>query len=112
MRGGIVLLGIMLLIIGVFLIGIGLEPIYKENTANIAKTVLVSGVVCGFLGLIICFVGFKGRIFKEKKVKNEPLVQINEKPSKDEAVDMVKVRYAKGEITEKQYKKMKKDLEK
>lgn len=114
MRAGIILLGVMLLIIGIFFIVIGFDTIDTKDTGqrDMAKTVLVSGVVVGFLGLIICFVGLRQRMRKEEDVKKKEPPKILEQPSKDEAVNTIKVRYAKGEITKKQYKKMMKDIEK
>lgn len=66
---------------------------------------LVGAGLFGILGLVLLVVG--GVLaFKEG---HKPIVESKEKEEK--SIDVLKMRYAKGEITSEEYEQMKKDLE-
>jgi len=70
------------------------------------------GLTIGFV-LIILFALLQGKeSITKSKVKNIfSQNDIKDVPAKDDAINILRTRYAKGEITKKQFEEMKKDLE-
>ncbi len=113
MRFALVIIGVVVLI-GVTYIGLQASPqsvFGPFNSASLKAVILPIGYV---VGLIILLLG----VIVPKKVKEIQFRVIHEHEGRhgdedereDEAVAILKKRYAKGEITKKEYASMKKDL--
>lgn len=77
--------------------------------------VLVSGILLFIVGLVIQpkKVHYESKkIFsnKEDELRNEVIPKISEQKPQDEAIKIIQLRYAKGEITKEQYEQMKEEL--
>ncbi|MCX6664117.1 MAG: SHOCT domain-containing protein [Euryarchaeota archaeon] len=84
---------------------------YKSNvgTAQEVQKSLPFGIL---IGAVIMFVGFivNKDIFLDKIFKDKKEIEKISKTSND-AINILNLRYAKGEITKEQFEQMKKDLE-
>ena len=83
---------------------------------NEANTLLALVPIAYLFGIIFFFIGLvarpKGQAQPTAQHTQEKAEEPKEtKPSEHEAIKTLKIRYAKGEITKKQFDQMKKDLE-
>jgi uncharacterized membrane protein len=120
MRKKYVIVGIVFVVIGlvVGLYGIylrqGIEAYYPDInmtlsydaylTYQIGQIAEISGVLLFLIG--VCLMIVWGIIPHEKTIPKSSIV------SYDEALNILRTRYAKGEVTKEQYEQMMKDLEK
>jgi putative membrane protein len=102
---------------------------HHEGKGSIAKPIILT---IGVIFLILCFIFFfihfvcflffvilaiicifAGLMVKTRNV-NEEILEVLKKPHEPEKnpIEVLKLRYAKGEITKEQYEQMKKDVEK
>jgi len=87
----------------------------KVNTINLLLNLVpIAYILGGLLFLLGLFMPGNKRSTKEAKqqIVHKDSERVKEEEVKeDEALKQLKIRYAKGEITKKQYEEMKKDLE-
>jgi len=87
----------------------------KVNTINLLLNLVpIAYILGGLLFLLGLFIPGNKRSTKEAQqqiVHNDSERAKEEEVKEDEALKQLKLRYAKGEITKKQYEEMKKDLE-
>jgi len=115
MEKDIVLIGIIFLVVGAILFFMGQamsnswQYMMNPQYYNWAPMMNIFGLVFLIVGFLVSIVG---AVSPEKKKNIQ--IKKNEIPlpkqTKDEALEVLRTRYAKGEITKEQYDQMKKDL--
>jgi uncharacterized membrane protein len=134
---GYIYAGIILIIVGGISAFIGYQMAQNVETYNVGglpisdflriansdiNNYYITGQLLLIGGIIVCAIGFVVLIvfaiiqnqesIAKNKVKNIPSQNvIMNLPAKDEAMGILRTRYAKGEVTKEQYDQMKKDLE-
>jgi uncharacterized membrane protein len=102
MRSGLLLVGLIFLVVGIGL------------TASLIGAII--GIPIGFIGFIMILVGLfssgKQNITIQQTVSGDRKGSSKDKDDDNDAVATLKMRYAKGDISKKEYLEMKKDLEK
>jgi putative membrane protein len=117
MERDIVIVGIVFIVVGAILFFMGQAMsnswmyMMSPGYYNWAPMMNMFGIALLIVGFIVSLVG---AVSPEKKnniqvMKNETSSSIQ---TKDEALEILRTRYAKGEITKEQFEQMKKDLEK
>ena len=116
MEKDIVIIGIVFLVVGAILFFMGQamsnpwQYMMNPQYYNWAPMMNMFGLVFLIVGFIVSIVG---AVSPEKKKNIQ--IKKNEIPlprqTKDEALEILRTRYAKGEVTKEQYEQMKKDLE-
>ncbi|MDP8202274.1 MAG: SHOCT domain-containing protein [Candidatus Tenebribacter burtonii] len=136
MRGGILVIGLILLVFGMFLFFNGSNmtgEFDRLNTGDIpwgeliklhpdaysrynsGQSQVMLGGIIGVVGFIICIAGifmpYNKELKREKTEPNTKPIKTELKQEENEAIDILRMRFVKGEITDKEYEKMKKKLE-
>ena len=128
MRIGIFTIGIILIIVGIFLFFHGNSTIHEIESYDIyglpisdffmllspdlksqyelAQTMKVVGFGFGVVGLVVCIAGIAA-----SSTKPQVVTQTEGSTQNNETSKILKLRYAKGEITKEVYEQMKKDIE-
>ena len=124
MRSGILIIGIILAVVGIFLFFYGQGQVQQveqygilgewamnldEDLANqyqVAQVMELFGIIFGFVGVILCIAGIVAPCPKPQFANKTEGSTQNNGTSK-----ILKLRYAKGEITKEEYEQMKKDIE-
>jgi putative membrane protein len=107
LKAGIIVLGIVLLIIGLYLVDeyspmTTLMEAYVGSWAEISpeyreyRAFVILGQVLTIIGIIVIILGI--------------IVMVKSRTKKSSNLDILKERYAKGEITKEEFDKMKEDL--
>ena len=105
MRSDILGIGIFLVIIGVILFFSGYIIVVSSSFGDLGNVSLMMnfGIIIGVIGVFASVVG----ITLPKEQEKDESVEKN----KEDAIEVLKLRYVKGEITKEEYEQMKKDIE-
>lgn len=107
-NAGMVVMGFLITIIGV-VDGANVSGIDSSSYVNIGVGIGLYLTLLGGIGIVVSGIwNQKLSMKKQNQIPDELQNQIQD----DDVIKMVKIRYAKGEITKEQYEQMKKDLEK
>jgi len=114
MNRELVIIGIVFIIVGgiVFLVGRATGNSWMHMMSpqyyNFSSMMTTYGVILIIAGFIVSVVG----VAMPEKQKNVPVKKNETSFQKDEAFEILRIRYAKGEVSKEQFDQMKKDLEK
>lgn len=128
MRGGILTIGIILLIFGIFLYfsgnnmvqqveaydveGIPISEILKLVSSDarrqyeVGQQMKMFGSIFGIVGFIVCIAGIA-----TPSKKSEEKNHLKKKSDDEDLMKILKSRYVKGEITKEEFEQMRQDLE-
>jgi hypothetical protein len=95
--------------------------IFGQLTSYAGGLLFIVGIVLLFIGGITAVVSSEKEFYDKSKASSKPIQKIvqnvtpspvvKDTSSRDEAISILRTRYAKGEVTKEQYDQMKKDLE-
>ncbi len=116
-------IGILSAVIVFLLVGLAYSERSSSKTINLSIAIIILAIISliDYGGLLIGFIlvigGSFATIFALKHQSKIPNItrsntkfKVEEEVEKEDAIAILKERYAKGELTKKQYKQMKKDL--
>jgi putative membrane protein len=116
--------GILSAVIVLLLAGLAYSERSSSKTINLSIALIILAIISlidygGFLiGFILVIGGSFATIFASKHQSKIPNItqrnaktKVEEKVENEDAIAILKERYAKGELTKKQYEQMKKDIE-
>lgn len=110
MKTGLIIVGTFLFIIGLFLLAVRFFvslQIPDLGFANMDVVVIFIPAILIIFGIILFILGIKAT---DVHIKQEAVTQKIE--TKDDSMKMLDTRFAKGEITNEQYNKMKEEIKK
>lgn len=110
-----VIIGVILIVVGTVLFFMGQSM--NDPFSNRGNIFILFGVILLITGLIVSIIGATSTEIKKTNLYNKQVTMKHEIPPKiivqkpqDEAFNILRTRYAKGEVTKEQYEQMKKDL--